>query len=79
MTKKPKVMITQRGALQRINRALAPNQILKRARPGPATQEHGQFYVVDFKRNFLAQRDVNIEDFARELGVIQPWESVSDE
>jgi hypothetical protein len=36
---------------------------------GPSLGTH---YVVDVVRNFVLQADVELEDLARELGVLQP-------
>ena len=79
MTKKPKVMITTRAAVQRINRALKPDlQSLKKARTQQAILDCGQFYVIDHRKNYLAYHDVDLDAFGKELGVIEQWEAVGD-
>ena len=37
----------------------------------------GDYYVIDYRRNFVVQKDVDIEDLARELGVLKPWEELT--
>jgi hypothetical protein len=74
----PKVMITERAAKQRINRALRPDQqMLKVARTQQAILDNGRFFVIDFGKNYLVRHDVDLEAFGHELGVIEQWESVA--
>jgi hypothetical protein len=73
-----KVKITARAAKERINRELAPDlRALKTARTPQAIIDHGKYYVVDFERNYLVHRDVNLEEYGQKLGVIHGWESVA--
>jgi hypothetical protein len=32
--------------------------------------------VIDFSRNWVVERDVDVEDLARELELLEPWEAV---
>jgi hypothetical protein len=71
-----KVPITKRALLQRLNRVLKPSaKLLKKAK---ATQARlmGEFYVVDTKRNAIAQKKVNVEKLGRKHKVLAPWEEV---
>jgi hypothetical protein len=80
MTKRPKVMITTRAAAQRINRALKPDlEGLKKARTQQAILDVGQYYVINYSKNYVVHHDVDLETFGQELGVIQPWEAVADD
>jgi hypothetical protein len=37
----------------------------------------GDFYVVNFKHGGIVQTHVDVEDLARKLGVLKPWEEVA--
>ena len=77
MTKKPKVQITVRAAVQRINRALkADLQSLKKARTEQAVLDCGLYYVIDHRKNYIVHHDVDLDTFGKQLGVIEPWEAV---
>jgi hypothetical protein len=77
MTKHSKTPVSMRAVIQRINRKLAPDlEGLKTTRGGRARLELGDYYVIDFNRNFILHKDVDPERMARELGVLQPWEEV---
>lgn len=75
-THKTKLPVSERALLQRLNRKLrADGEVIKRAR-GNVWTTLGDYYVVDVERNCIAQHHVDVEDLARELGVLQPWESL---
>lgn len=38
----------------------------------------GNYFVVDFNRNNLVHTNVDIVEFGRKLGVLQPWERLAD-
>jgi hypothetical protein len=80
-----KVPVTERALIQRINRKLAAdNQLLRTARyirddrggwyPNP---DLGRYYVIDLNGNLLIYRDVDLEQLARELAAIAPWEQLA--
>ncbi len=79
ITKKPKVKITSRAAIQRINRALSPEKGLKKSRTQQSILDCGQYYVINYSKNYVAYHDVDLERFGQELGVIQRWEAVTDD
>jgi hypothetical protein len=73
---KQRVPITEKALYQRINRKLrADGEVLKRAR-GRVGTTLGEYYVLDIQRNFVAQRDVDLAELGRELGVMAEWESL---
>lgn len=73
---KPKVPISEKALYQRINRKLrADGEVLKRAR-GNVETTLGEYYVVNFERNFVTQHHVDIAELGRELGVMNEWESL---
>ena len=74
------VPVTMRALVQRINRALAQDdEALKKTRGARAIQELGDYYVLDFNRNALVEKDVDPEEFGRELGVLQDYERLVKE
>jgi Domain of unknown function (DUF6602) len=76
-SEKVSVPVTLRSVLQRINRKLAKQgEVLKATRGERARSQMGDFFVIDASRNFLVQANVDPEALARELGVLNPWESV---
>ena len=71
------VPITTRALVQRINRALAEDdEVLKAPRGEKALQELGQYYVLDFNRNAVTRKDVDIEELGRSLGVLKAFEKL---
>ena len=77
--KKPIVEVSKRAVIGRINRKLkADMQMLRQARGWRAIQDLGEYYVIDFAKNWVADKDVDIEDFARKLDALKPWEKVDE-
>jgi len=73
---KERVPITEKALYQRINRKLkADDEVLKRARGRLATTL-GDYYTVDLQRNCIMLKDIDLEDYGRELGVLQPYETL---
>ena len=67
--------VSSRALIQRINRKLrSDDELLKKARPRSGWNELGDYYVVNFRMNWIAAKDVDIEELGRELGVLQPQE-----
>jgi hypothetical protein len=63
--------VTPKTLFQRINRKLRwSGRTLKRTRAG-------DYYVLDVERDFVAREHVSLEDYARELGALQPFEILS--
>jgi len=74
-----KVPVTVRSAIQRINRRLKPdNEMLKTARGRYMRMQVGDYYIVNFNRNFILHTNVDPELLGRELGVLHEWERVID-
>ena len=77
--KATKIPVTMRAIVQRINRALEPNdQVLRKVRGARAEQELGEYYVLNFSRNYIVEKDVDPEMLARSLGVLSDAEAVVD-
>jgi hypothetical protein len=72
-SKHKKIPVSERAAVQRINRKLKPReQMLKKGRG----RYRGQYYVIDFNRNLLVHENVGIPALADDLGVLAEWEEV---
>ena len=39
----------------------------------------GRYFVVDIQRNFVADMKIDLEPYARDLGVLADWEKLADE
>ena len=75
--KQTKVPVSLRAVIQRVQRKLeAKGEMLKGARDGAAMADLGKFYTIDVKRNCIVHRDIDIEQFAREVGALKAWEVV---
>lgn len=80
MSKKLLAPVTLRSVIQRINRKLKlDNETLKATRGQRLRMQVGDYYVVDFNRNFILHTNVDPEQMGRELGVLHAWERVIDE
>jgi hypothetical protein len=71
MTNKSKVQISQRAALQRINRALN-GEIVKKSR------RDGRYFVIDLQKNYIKQNDIDLTELGRTMLVIAKWEEVEN-
>jgi hypothetical protein len=79
MPQAAKVPITMRALIQRINRKVAPDDLVLKAARGVQTQlDVGQFYVLNTRVNGICYwgKDISPEAYRRELGVLKPWETV---
>ena len=76
-----KVRVAERALLQRVNRKLrAEHEMLKRCKESSRSYgELGDLYCVDMSRNLVTATHVDLEALGRELGVLQPWETLADE
>jgi len=85
-----KVPVSERALLQRVNRKLADDlEVIKRAKPvrayveqgyaDPYPLDTGKFYRVDYRRNFMVEKDVDLEALAREIGALKAWEELAPE
>lgn len=75
--KTTKVPVTMRALIQRLNRALAKDgQQLKAYRTAPEHPDFGLYYSVDVNRNSIKAEHVDPEKWARDMGVLKPYEMV---
>jgi hypothetical protein len=67
------------AVIKRVNRRLQPEEMLKITRGDRQRLELGDYYIIDYRRNFIINKDVDPETVARELGVLENWETVVGE
>jgi len=71
--------ITESAVAQRIRRRLRScTYMLCKSRSERQRFDCGRYYVVDTNLNALIWHHVNLEGYGRELGVLQPHESVAE-
>lgn len=73
-----RVPVAVRALLQRINRKTRPASEVKRLK-GRAAKIHGHFIRVDPEKGSLLGSRVDLDKYAREIGVLRPWEMVEVE
>jgi hypothetical protein len=74
------VPITLRALIQRINRKLAhQEEVLKKARGLYAYDNLPDYYIVHWHSNQVLTWHVDPVAYARELGVLNAWETVAEE
>lgn len=66
------------GALiQRINRRLRKeDEVMKKSRSERVRLDLGDYYILDFNRNFIVAQYVDPEAFGREIGALESYETV---
>jgi len=75
-----KVPVSARALIQRINRKLqADDQILKTTRGARAKSDLGDLYVLDWRRNSVMRKDVDLEALGREVGALADFEHLIEE
>jgi hypothetical protein len=80
MVKRPaQVPITRRALITRVNHKLAESdQQLIVSRGGTAKAAVGDFWVHDCGKQRIVRRDVDLEDYASEIGVLADYEKLED-
>ena len=69
------VNVSERAVMQRINRRLTrEDKRIHRARRWPEHLKLGKHYIIDELKNVVCDSHVFIEQYAREIGAMQPWE-----
>jgi hypothetical protein len=70
-------MVSERALMARVNRSLVDShEMVKKARGEYARRELGEFYLLDFNRNAILRQDLDLEDYAREIKVLLPYEKL---
>ena len=70
--------ISERALLARVSRCLSKDgERLKTCKEDSrAFDTLGRYYVVDIQRNLVTDRNIDLEAYARKLGVLQAWEKL---
>ncbi|MGA2446769.1 MAG: hypothetical protein ABSG50_15245 [Opitutaceae bacterium] len=79
-TKAPKVSVSARAVLARVNRQLAAEgSVLKRCRQDSRSHDQfGDYYMVNLNSNDIFKMHCELEEEARELGVLGEWEVLAE-
>lgn len=73
------MLVTQSAVISRINRKLAhEGEALKKSRSMRMYLEVGDFYILNINGNYIVRHHMDVEDLARELGVLYPFEEIAD-
>jgi len=79
MAKTTTVPINRRALIARINRALyAQDEQVIISRGASAKQAVGDYWIRNNRKNYVAHKDIDLEDFARKLGVLQDYERLAE-
>ncbi len=71
--------VSKRALLQRINRALREQgQMVKTLRGERWRNELGDHYLLDFDRNVIIGKHVDLVDLGKNLKVMRPWEHLAE-
>ncbi|HSE41125.1 MAG TPA: hypothetical protein VLH08_10215 [Acidobacteriota bacterium] len=76
---KLKIKVSKAALIGRINRRLKPHrEKLCKRRSSKYLAELGEYYVVNFNKNFVVNTHVKPEKYARELGVLMDYEETEE-
>ncbi len=75
-----RVLVSERAVLQRLNRALAHEVKVIRVCKETSRwfRDCGRYYLVDLNFNAIRDSHIDLEAFAREEGVLKPFEAMAD-
>jgi hypothetical protein len=80
MAVNPKMLVSERAVLLRINRLLkADGEMVKATRSDRWRPEMGDHYVVNFDRGAVVKKGIDLEAYARQLGLLEDYEEMRDE
>lgn len=81
MAKQPlRIPVTRRAVLQRINRKLAhQGERLLVSRSQAEKAACGDYYRVNSNNHVTSPLTTSLEEEAKALGVLRPWETIEDE
>jgi hypothetical protein len=71
--------VTRRALVQRLNRQLKKEgRMLKGSRGRGARSRAGQYHLIDIKRNWFLEENVDLEEMGRELRVLAGYERLEE-
>jgi hypothetical protein len=76
-----RVPVTERALQQRVNRKLRDNEQVLQVTRGARAEEagFGPYHLVDRRRNVIINKNVDLEEYGRELGVLTPYERMVED
>jgi hypothetical protein len=80
MANKPeKLQVSERALFARINRKIHDDDLMLRrcAATSRAHLELGHYYLVNWRINGIAGKDVDLEGYGREVGALQDFEELA--
>lgn len=79
MPKELKITVSERALVQRVNRKIKDDRlVLKRSRGARMIDDVGRFYLLNFYRNILIGKDLDLEAYARQVGALQLYEELEE-
>jgi len=80
-SKVEKVALSERALFARISRAVQKDDMLLRRCRKDSRDYHnlGDYYTVLLSSSGIAHRDIDLEDYGREVGALKPYECLADE
>jgi len=75
--KKQKVRVTERAIAQRINRVLMKEHLqLKKSRGAQMALDVGEWYVIDLRGSYIADKHCDLVKLAKQHKVLNDWEEI---
>jgi hypothetical protein len=76
-----KTPVTETALIKRLNRRLlGDGEVLKKSRVNsPFIHPLGEYYTVDLSANAVSVTHVDVEDMARDMGVLKPYEEIAEQ
>lgn len=75
-----KMQVSTRALILRINRKIkAGNEVLRISRTERMRRQVGDYYLLDLRLGGVTGKNVDPAALGRKLGVLKPYEEVSDE
>ncbi len=75
--KRIRVKVSRAALVARIRRKLLKSGMTLRASRGQRGKaELGSYHLIQLNRNFVARTHIDLEDCAKELGVLEGWEEL---
>ncbi len=73
-----KVMVSRRALEARVRRSMLRDEgwILRKARSEAARFECGDYFAVDGQYNVIVAKDLQLDDYAAEHGLLKPYEAL---
>lgn len=79
MARKPeKLKVSERALFARINRRIYDDDLVLRRCPATRRGYHnlGDFYLVNWRINGIAGKNIDLEDYGREVGALKDYEEL---